>query len=148
MVVEGDVDVDMDMDVDEVVEDLDTLGAHNNQPYPLSTLSCCPGDRLGWRSCQGRVATDWACRMHLQPQIDALEVEKVVTLGQESEQIGVFIVCQADGAAGGGGVAVVEFNLGVEQLLVAEDGGFVEALLYGDGVVVVSCGGAKGASVR
>lgn len=77
-----------------------------------------------------------------EPGVNAAPVKDVTALRQQPQRLGVFVVAQADGAAGGG--AFVGFELGVGVLWEGGDGGCVEALVlddYVDGSFTTVVGG-------
>lgn len=89
-----------------------------------------------------RAPADGARGIGHEPRVNAAPVEDVAALRQQPQRLGVFVVTQADGAAGGG--ALVGFELGVGVLWEGGDGGCVEAFVlddYVDGSFAVVGGG-------
>ncbi|CAK9152968.1 unnamed protein product [Ilex paraguariensis] len=85
---------------------------------------CLPGEPPQPKRRSSADRTGWVAA---QPRIHTLEVEEVATIRQQAEHVTALVIGQTDGAAcGGGGALLFGLGLGVKQFRVAQQCGLIK----------------------
>jgi hypothetical protein len=79
--------------------------------------------------------------MQLQPWINALCMEKMITVRQQPQQVTIFIVCQANRATGSSYRIITLSKLflcfRINQLWIGIESGFIQAYFYNDRDLII-----------